>query len=126
MYGPCKPCARLRLSYSCNFLLYRISKTTSFLFDICSYVQRRNEKVILAAARSTAIVSSLFPSNIRDRLYKDQEEQQEKQRHKAGNLKNFLRDGGNNMIDGISDTQFSSKPLADLFPETTVLVGSKK
>jgi hypothetical protein len=80
--------------------------------------------VILAAARSTAIVSSLFPSNIRDRLFKDQEEQ-EKQRHKAGNLKNFLRDGGNNMIDGISDTQFSSKPLADLFPETTVLVSSK-
>jgi hypothetical protein len=108
-------------------IFYDISgtKTVTFSFDICSYVQRRNEKVILAAARSTAIVSSLFPSNIRDRLYKDQEEQ-EKQRHQAGNLKNFLRDGGSNMIDGISDTQFSSKPLADLFPETTVLVSSKK
>jgi hypothetical protein len=82
--------------------------------------------VILAAARSTAIVSSLFPSNIRDRLYKDQEEQQEKQRHKAGNLKNFLREGGNDTIDGFADTHFISNPLADLFPETTVLVGRKK
>jgi hypothetical protein len=90
-----------------------------------SFVQRRNEKVILAAARSTAIVSSMFPSNVRDRLYKEQEEQ-EKHRHRGGNLKNFLRDDGNNMSDDIADAQFSSKPLADLFPETTVLVSSKK
>jgi hypothetical protein len=88
-----------------------------------SFVQRRNEKVINAAARSTAIVSSLFPSNVRDRLYKEQEEK-EKHRHKASNLKSFLRDGGNSTDDAIAITQFSSKPLADLFPETTVLVRS--
>jgi hypothetical protein len=90
-----------------------------------SFVQRRNEKVILAAARSTAIVSSMFPSNVRDRLYKEQEEQA-KYRHRGGNLKTFLSDDGNNMIDGIADAQYSSKPLADLFPETTVLVSIKK
>jgi hypothetical protein len=66
-------------------------------------------------------VSSLFPSNVRDRLYKEQEEK-EKNRHMASNLKSFLRDGGNSTDDCIAITQFSSKPLADLFPETTVLV----
>jgi hypothetical protein len=79
--------------------------------------------VIIAAARSTAIVSSLFPSNVRDRLYKEQEEQ-EKRRHQAGNLKSFLRDGGSSVDDGITNIQYSSKPLADLFAETTVLVST--
>jgi hypothetical protein len=88
-------------------------------------VQRRNEKVILTAARSTAIVSSLFPSNVRDRLYQEQEEQ-EKRRRRAGNLKSFLRDGGSDMGNGDDDNHHNleSKPLADLFPETTVMVGS--
>jgi hypothetical protein len=90
---------------------------------ISSFVQRRNEKVIIAAARSTAIVSSLFPSNVRDRLYKEQEEK-EKNRLRAGNLKSFLRDGGRNMDDGIASIQHSCKPLADLFAATTVLVST--
>jgi hypothetical protein len=80
--------------------------------------------VIIAAARSTAIVSSLFPSNVRDRLYKEQEEE-EKRRRRAGNLKSFIRDGGSNTLnDGDTGTQYSSKPLADLFAETTVLVST--
>jgi hypothetical protein len=97
--------------------------TRSCIFSPQSFVQRRNEKVIKAAARSTAIVSSLFPSNVRDRLYKEQEEK-EKNRQMASNLKSFLRDGGNSTDDCIAITQSSSKPLADLFPETTVLVRS--
>ena len=81
-------------------------------------MQRRNEKIIKTAVRSAAIVSSLFPSNVRDRLYKDIEEN-EKKRKQHGNLKMYLRDGdGSNL----AHTKVKTAPLADLFAETTVLV----
>jgi hypothetical protein len=68
-------------------------------------------------------VSSLFPSNVRDRLYKDLEDKEN--RHRAGDLRSYLLDGGDGdeRMDRIND-QYSSKPLADLFPETTVMVRS--
>jgi hypothetical protein len=57
----------------------------------------------------------MFPSNVRDRLYKDVEEK-EKMRKQHGNLKTYLRDNdGSNIIS-------TNAPLADLFAETTVLV----
>ena len=81
-------------------------------------MQRRNEKIIKTAVRSAAIVSSLFPSNVRDRLYKDIEEN-EKKRKQHGNLKMYLRDSdGLNLV----HTDVKTAPLADLFAETTVLV----
>jgi hypothetical protein len=95
-------------------------KSLRFL-SILSYVKRRNDKVIQAAARSNAIVSSLFPSNVRDRLFKAEDEKAKDQtwNPKTG-LKSYLRDDG-----GVNakDVNFNdSKPLADLFPETTIMV----
>ena len=61
---------------------------TFFVYD--RFVARRNDKVIDAAARSSTIVSSLFPSNVRDRLYAQADE------HQVGNhsrLKSFLHEG---------------------------------
>jgi hypothetical protein len=80
--------------------------------------------VIRSAVQSTAIVSSLFPSNVRDRLYKEQEENENRRKKNHGNLKTFLRDGSG-VIDGGADYHISSKPLADLFTETTVLVSNE-
>jgi hypothetical protein len=93
------------------------------LHIIFSFVQRRNAKVIKSAARSTAIVSSLFPSNIRDRMYKEQEDKENRLR--TGDLKSYLLNGedGDKTVSKDED-QYSSKPLADLFPETTVMVRS--
>jgi hypothetical protein len=82
-------------------------------------VKRRNDKVIQAAARSNAIVSSLFPSNIRDRLFKAEDERNENQLPKTG-LKSYLRDDGD--LKGRGKSIIDSKPLADLFPETTIMV----
>jgi len=42
--------------------------TSLFFLGYDKLVSKRQEKVIMTAARSTKIVSSLFPSNIRDRL----------------------------------------------------------
>jgi hypothetical protein len=71
------------------------------------------------AVESTAIVTSLFPSNVRDRLYKEQEEQHTRRTH--GIMKSYSI---NDTI-GLSssaESQRATKPLADLYAESTVLV----
>ena len=80
-----------------------------YIYDLL--VQQRNEKIVVTAARSNAIVSSMFPDAIRDRLL-----QQNEAKSKQGHLKSFLV----NSEDEKNGNQ-SSKPLADLFLETTVL-----
>jgi hypothetical protein len=74
--------------------------------------------VIKSAARSTAMVSSIFPANIRDRLYQAEEDKKHKQK-KNESLKAYLRREGKGRLGG-SDSE--SKPLADLFAETTIMV----
>jgi class 3 adenylate cyclase len=80
-----------------------------FIYDML--VQRRNEKIIANAARSNAIVSSMFPDAIRDRLL-----QQNDTQSKHGQLKSFLMNK-----EGNASGTMLSKPMADLFLETTVL-----
>lgn len=79
------------------------------------YVQQRNEKLIVNAAKSSAVVSSLFPGTLRDRVINqsDQNNLRATSRNNGANLKSFLAKGGD-MIE-------SSEPLADFFVETTIL-----
>jgi hypothetical protein len=123
------PSAELRESYSSNKptiytavigLVFFLMAATFFAYD--SYVKRRNDKVIQAAARSNAIVSSLFPSNIRDRLYKDEDRKLKDNKWSAPKtgLKSYLRDDSD--LNGNEGLTNDSKPLADLFPETTIMV----
>ena len=81
-----------------------------FIYDIL--VQHRNEKIVLNAARSNAIVSSIFPDAIRDRLLQPDEISTKR---KGSGLKSYLLTGEGD----IGNT--SSKPLADLFLETTIM-----
>ncbi|GKY99150.1 hypothetical protein MPSEU_000870500 [Mayamaea pseudoterrestris] len=87
------------------------------------FVQRRNNIVLSAATKSHAILSSLFPSNIRDRLYAEQAEA-EKQAvgRNDGNLKSLLAGDGVGVA-GVEDGEmgYVGKPIADLFSEATVL-----
>ena len=80
-----------------------------FIYDLL--VQQRNEKIVNTAARSNAIVSSIFPDAFRDRLL-----QRNEMSSKHGHLKSYLLNGG-----GDDGSNSSSKPLADLFLETTIL-----
>lgn len=75
------------------------------------FVEQRQEVVLNHAAQSSAIVDSLFPGEIRDRLMED-----------SGvflsgktRIKSFLNDGDDDVID-------ISKPIADLFPHVTVFI----
>jgi hypothetical protein len=81
-------------------------------------VAKRQRKVMETAIQSTAIVSSLFPSNIRDRLMEDNNVNKVHpnllfQPNKS-RLRTYLNDGEPNF-------DHSSKPIADLFTDTTVL-----
>ena len=109
-----------------------------FLFYV-RIVQRRQTKVMATAARTNAIVTSLFPSNVRDRIMKDAEEAVANNKEMVPflpgmgeapkkKLKTFLDEenpGTENQL-----VMFQTKPIADLFPETTVmfadLVGKPK
>jgi class 3 adenylate cyclase len=78
-------------------------------------VERRQKIVLKKAKQSSAIVSSLFPKNVRDRLMKENEVDK-KRNFLAPNhrLKNFL--GGD------TETQDeAAHAIADLFPHCTVL-----
>lgn len=107
--------------------------TLLFFFFYVRIVQRRQAKVMATAARTNAIVTSLFPSNVRDRIMKDAEEAVKNNQDMTApylpgmgeapkkKLKTFL-DGENPNAN--SETQlimFKTKPIADLFPETTVM-----
>jgi len=95
---------------------------TAILFLVYDrLVEKRQHIVLNKAATSTAIVSSLFPKNVRDRLM--QENTKCDKTDKTGSLmaphhrlKSFLTHPGSG--DG---KDFGLQPIADLFPHTTVL-----
>ena len=97
---------------------------TFFIYD--GFVRRRNKVVVPAAARSNKIVSSLFPSNVRDRLLAEEEGAGSLRPGEQGTqtrLKNFLANDAPDAFDmeETDDLMFKTKPIADLFPESTIL-----
>lgn len=101
------------------------------------YVQRRQHKVMTTALKTNQIVAGLFPANVRDRILKDAEDQIEDTRKESNsqNLKKYLSDEkqeaskrvvavtSEGSDESVADVNiFGSKPIADLFPETTLMV----
>jgi len=110
----------------CVSVIFIVMALTFCIYD--EFVRRRNTKVVNAAARSNAIVSSLFPTNVRDRLFAEKEDEQANAKNKAQgpqNLKTMLHSGEFMKADPddelVDDIMYKSKPIADLFPETTIL-----
>ena len=119
-------------------LFYAIAVTvififTAFIFLISDWaVQRRQQKVLKTASRTQAIVSSLFPKSVQERILKDVENEvkREEQQGKTKLLGNRTKDDLRNFLtDGSEDQQgqfekhasLKSKPIADLFPEATII-----
>jgi len=118
--------------------LFIIMAATLFVYD--TYVHRRNTRVVNQALNTNAIVTSLFPSTVRSELgniYKEerqmQKAQQQEQAGTAANptrLRTFLTSnhkgdaaGGMNSEMDDGEIILKGKPLADLFPETTIMFG---
>ena len=87
-----------------------------FFFAYDRYVTMRNNKVLLQAAKSNAIVSSLFPVAVRERLFNNENSSNTKGKRSSRGplkLKNFL------LGEGGDQNEMQSRPIADLFPNCT-------
>jgi hypothetical protein len=75
------------------------------------FVDRRNKKIVGAAAKFNAVIASLFPDNVRGRLFNDDVDVA-KGRNTEGKIQR----------ENIPvSTNRKSKAIADLFPETTIM-----
>ncbi|CAJ1959103.1 unnamed protein product [Cylindrotheca closterium] len=84
---------------------------TSVVFLIYDFLVRQRQRIVMdRITRQDMIVSDVFPSAIRDRLYN---QNLEDKRHQQDELMDPNDFGGS--------TMFGSAPLADLFPNTTVI-----
>jgi class 3 adenylate cyclase len=99
-----------------------------FVFYDC-LVERRQSRVIDAAERSDAIVRSLFPTAVRDRLYEDAKKKEDEAKAADSSvfletnkrrMKNFMNEGPGDPSQASNGSR-RSDPIADLFPNTTVL-----
>lgn len=102
-----------------------------FVFTICLFilynrlVEKRQSLVLTKAVHSTAIVSSLFPKQIRDQLMQQQQQKQDdneqqrdgkfkRNRSSMSQIKSFFPSA-----DG--DDVIKHRQIADLYPNCTVL-----
>jgi hypothetical protein len=101
-----------------NPMLFTIGAVLIFVFTSATFllydwmVERRQQKVMATAAQSSAIVSSLFPSTVLDRLFPSGNGNTESFKHAHG-LESLLFNGF-----GGGGT---SRPIADLYPSSSVM-----
>jgi len=97
---------------------------TSFAFMLFDcMVTRRQNKLLNTALRQNAIVNSLFPKNVQRKLMEEADatlEAAERNKNaKRRNLTTYLND--DQRIQEKKVDMFNSKPIADLFPNTTIM-----
>jgi class 3 adenylate cyclase len=116
-------------------VIYTISVALIFLFTAAMFliynrlVEHRNTVVMKSANETHAIVSNLFPKGFRDRLVHREGREMDSRENKwlAHVARNMPKRGLSTFVrDGDSHTKqitmpMSSKPLADLYPESTLM-----
>jgi hypothetical protein len=111
------PSAAFRATYDTNkpaiytgVIVIAFFLTTVLLIIYDRMLSRRQEKTLDSAIRTSNLVSSMFPENVRDRLMED-----------------ALQDEGKtSVLDGKGNPSsvgggFNSRPIADFFPESTIM-----
>ena len=107
---------------------------TSMVFVMYDWlVYKMKKKVVANAQRSTAVINSLFPKEVQDRMFKAVEERRSKAQAPKLLLQNFLTDEEREKriaedpenADAMNNTPFpgqvyDTKPIADLFLHCTV------
>jgi Adenylate and Guanylate cyclase catalytic domain len=94
-------------------------------------VERRQKIVSRSAERSDAIVSSLFPTIVKEKLYKEQEQkmladapQSLRQRRRSNRKVKQFMNGAESSVSGTIGDEHDSEEyeqIASLYPETTIL-----
>ena len=104
--------------YAVVVLCVFLSTSLYFLF-FDSLVKKRQNKVMATAIKQNAIVSSLFPKNIQAKMMAEVEANHTLSTVGKAGLRNFLRDDDDDKErERLED---KSKPIADLFPDTTIM-----
>ncbi|KAG7373590.1 adenylate/guanylate cyclase [Nitzschia inconspicua] len=97
----------------CGFLLMAL---TFLLYDYM--VIRKNKKILDTAARSNAILSSLFPKEVKERLMDEKNGNDRTVKSSPFGVDSSFQRKNEDYDDG---EILTVKPIADLFPNTTVL-----
>jgi hypothetical protein len=105
--------------------------TTLVFIGYDAMVERRQRVVMTTAEQTNAIVNAMFPAEVRDRLFRSTERRNKKKDRLLPSLTEapktrlttFLNDGDKTagQQQGPGQHQTESKPIADLFPNTTVM-----
>lgn len=92
-----------------------------FAYD--GVVRRRNQRVTAEAEKSNAVVNSLFPEAIRDRILAANEHHDPRTTHLGGGRKNAISKAAakSTAADGGLSASVLSRPIADHFPESTIM-----
>ena len=91
-----------------------------FVYDL--FVHKRNTKIVDAAAKSNAIILSLFPAKVRDQLLAQRQWDTNTKRNAELSQEEKNPDILFNNSADLCETLYSdSAPIADLFPDCTVL-----
>jgi hypothetical protein len=131
------PTADLEQKYKSNepyvyaLLVFAIFVFTSLVFIIYDcMVRRRQQKVMTSAKRTNDIVASLYPANVRSRLFQisDSHSQVEGKLHRKPRTSSFGANRECKSAESLNATEiketptsiYGSAPIADLFPSTTV------
>jgi hypothetical protein len=110
------PFASFRASYETNkpavytsVIVLAFCVTAILLIVYDRMVTRRQEKTMHSAIRTSNLVSSMFPENVRDRLMEAALEEG----------KNAALDGKGGPSSGVG--AYKTRPIADFFPEATIM-----
>jgi hypothetical protein len=109
------PSAAFRASYDTNkpavytsIIAVAFIVTAVLLIIYDRMITRRQEKTMSSAIRTSNLVSSMFPENVRDRLMEDALQDEGK---------TSVLDAKGNAVGG----GFKTRPIADFFPEATIM-----
>ena len=94
--------------------VFLMTATVFYFYDVM--VERRQKVVLDTAQRSTAIVSSIFPKNVRDPLLQAPVQGNATKLRFLADARKHDRQAG---IDSPTNIDVSSGPIADLFPSCT-------
>lgn len=110
-------------------VIYTVGAVAIFVFTVLLlglldfFIERRQRLMMKNVVQSGKILSNLFPSSIKDQLMEEQEQPSRKRSYMSNNrrLQKFLH---NDDDESFHENGMLQKPIANLFPHTTVMVST--
>ena len=101
-------------------MVFVFTSATFFIYNIL--VERRQKIVLDRAVKSTAVVSSLFPENVKEQLINEGvEEGKQDQKTSAWRVSERKKDENSAVASMMSETRPKGKPIAERFENTTIM-----